>query len=259
MGNANESAIWFVFVGDAEAGPFTRSVIQEYINTGELAFNDMCWRDGFSEWIPLGRTVEFASRQPYSKQPSEIQKLKVELSEADFGHRDSDVNIPPSTTNPVTHHKSLRKNYFSRHWRGELSLPKSYWLNSYGLTAILVLIGITIGMADFTSYPMFTALLYIGFWMLLAASQVWLTVGIVRSARKYSANYPLKSGWGTAAVIFSALGFLSTLSVLIKDGIPQIIGFAEIFSTAAQQKTYSTQLLRNSTEIELSGRQSSHF
>lgn len=255
-------AIWFVSIGNSDAGPFTKSVILEYLANGDLTFDDLCWRDGFPDWIPLGRTLEFAPRGLHSPDLSHsIHKLDPPSS-APIGlpyHEevlDRNINLNNLTgrdellsSNP----SPPKNNYFTRHWRGELSLPQSYWLNTYLLTLVFALYLFGISSTDFTTHPKLTASLFISFWVMLVISQIWLSVGIIRSARKYSAKYPRKSGWGAAAMLFTVIGFLSTASAFFQQGIPQITGFSEIISAALHKKEYSTRLLRNLTEIELTG------
>jgi len=43
--------------------------------------------------------------------------------------------------------KAARKrNYFVRHWRGELSLPVSYWLN--GLIVVILTVALTVAFSE---------------------------------------------------------------------------------------------------------------
>lgn len=150
MENSSEAAApWFVMVGDAEAGPYTNSVVQLYIEIGELSLDDMCWREGFPDWIPLGRTVEFSSFQPPAAQsPEPSPATPAAPSEV------AETNLLP---NPVIHDDRnkppQKENYMARLWHGESALPKSYWVKVYCLTALPVILAVGLWQSDFTSQP----------------------------------------------------------------------------------------------------------
>ncbi len=145
--SSEAAATWFVIVGGAEAGPYTNSVIQLYLEIGELSLDDMCWREGFPEWISLGRTVEFAPHQ--SSEPSiETPAEPASPSEA------AEVILPSSPVLQNERNKQPQsENYLARLWRGEISLPDSHWVRVYSLTALPIVLGIGLWQADFTSQP----------------------------------------------------------------------------------------------------------
>ncbi|HUQ38314.1 MAG TPA: tetratricopeptide repeat protein, partial [Aestuariivirga sp.] len=248
------AAIWYIAARGSEAGPFPKLVVQKYLASGELSLDDGCWREGFTDWLPLGRTLEFATRSspsPQSNQPAQDP----------FEREQREPPISPKHADPIfqkykpdeTIHSIKKRNYFARHWRGELSLAKSYWLNTYGLTLVIAILSVGLGSSDIVLYPKLISSLLISLWLFAAISQVWLTVGIYRSARVYSTTYPNKKGWGGAAILLTTLGLISSVVVFANQGIPQIRGYAEILSAASQVKNYSVKLLGDLTKIELRG------
>ena len=88
-----------------------------------------------------------------------------------------------------------RHDYFVRHWRGELSLPVSYWVNG---VLISLLAG---GTVTFVSYLEFnnsvqpaTALFsLVGIYLFSGMLIIWQSVGIWRSASRYKTT---KKFWG---------------------------------------------------------------
>lgn len=146
MEHASEAAAtWFVLVGAAEAGPFTKSIVQLYLEIGELSLDNLCWREGFPEWLPLGQTDEFASHlTPMAPPPEPSSETPAQV----------ELNLP---SNPVVHdgpnEPRQNENYFARFWRGEFSLPKSYWVTAYGLTAIPVILTVSLWQNDFIPPP----------------------------------------------------------------------------------------------------------
>lgn len=98
-------------------------------------------------------------------------------------------------------------NYFARHWRGQLSLPLSYWVNGMVGTAAAHIV-------VFLSAFVLSALdLYPGelvFLVALFPLLLWQSVGIWRSATNYREAKPTKiwGGFAKAVVILIALRFL---------------------------------------------------
>ena len=153
--SSEATAAWFVIVGDAESGPYTNSVIQLYMEIGELSLDDMCWREGFPDWIPLGRTVEFSSGLPPKAQPPDPSlETPAKPDESASQSEEAETNLPSS---PVVHdglNKSQQsENNTVRLWRGEFSLPKNYWVTAYGLTALPVILAVGLWQADFAPHP----------------------------------------------------------------------------------------------------------
>jgi hypothetical protein len=78
--------------------------------------------------------------------------------------------------------------YVARHWRGELSLPKSYWVNGVviGIACRIVFSGLLTGIAAAAaSMPAF-ALLFAVVVLVNIAIVAWMIVGIWRSAGRYA-------------------------------------------------------------------------
>ncbi len=52
---------WFVAIDEKQVGPLTVEKIKDYWNKGEIGPDSLCWRAGFSDWIPLSEAAELAS------------------------------------------------------------------------------------------------------------------------------------------------------------------------------------------------------
>jgi hypothetical protein len=107
--------------------------------------------------------------------------------------------------------------YFSRHWRGALSLGQSYWVNG-ALIAILCRItwiaGITairIGLPGGGPGQALPALILLA---ILVAVYVWQVVGIWRSAGHHVARGG-KKFWAIVARIFCGLGVIVAASTVL--------------------------------------------
>src|SRR5690242_16822097 len=103
----------------------------------------------------------------------------------------------------------LFMSYIARHWRGELPLYLSFWLN--GVLLHVALSQIFIGITMFSNSLAFDLLGFYGFFVLRLPVAVWQLVGIWRSAQR--------TGWlAKAARSCVALGWLyfaaATLGVI---------------------------------------------
>src|SRR5262249_31579159 len=96
-----------------------------------------------------------------------------------------------------------QESYLLRHWRGELSLPISYWVNG-GLVAVGMNIIATLVEASGSAGA---AVLYLA---ALIPVSIWQIVGIWRSADRR------RDGWATAAKVFTAIGVIFGILALIR-------------------------------------------
>jgi predicted Zn finger-like uncharacterized protein len=52
---------WYVAIDDKQVGPLTMEKVKEHWDRGEVGPDSLCWRAGFSDWIPLSEAAELAS------------------------------------------------------------------------------------------------------------------------------------------------------------------------------------------------------
>lgn len=115
-----------------------------------------------------------------------------------------------------------RAGYLTRHWRGELSLPVSYWLNGVlgGIAAAVLALGIGVAArAVFT--PLIGLVAVIGIWVMVAAIAVWQVVGVWRSANRRVAETGRRF-WSVAAKLMVVLGLVQLAVNFTSAGVPQI-------------------------------------
>ena len=111
----------------------------------------------------------------------------------------------------------MKNNYFLRHWRGELSLGKSFWLN-YIIANYLYFLSaraLTVHF-HFLKWPLIVILLWVVFSVIF---RVWQLVGAWRSSRNYSIKNELE-WWGGVTRFFIIIlvpWFMYALYTLIVD------------------------------------------
>jgi hypothetical protein len=110
--------------------------------------------------------------------------------------------------------------YFARHWRGELSLPRSCWINGLivNLAANLVIpIPLIVTVAFFRDKHLLIGLLCLGEIVLQIAAYSWGLVGAWRSAVRYRGPH-IWSIWARIGMSLSVLicipNIIQELSVL---------------------------------------------
>lgn len=106
-------------------------------------------------------------------------------------------------------------NFIKKHWNGDYSLAKSYWVNTF-LVSLALLLGVKLFYQSFSErtearYVSITALLVTA---LAIAVQCWATIGTWRSASKHVSRGG-KSFWAIAVMVLLVLGTVRTLNYFV--------------------------------------------
>jgi hypothetical protein len=111
--------------------------------------------------------------------------------------------------------------YFTRHWRGELSLPISYWLSGWlaGLASFVVL---TIAPKFGLVHGTVLAAAVLSFaWLFFITVVTWHAVGVWRSAGKHTSRGG-SHGWAILARVCVPINMLYAAGVVAVLGVPQV-------------------------------------
>jgi hypothetical protein len=146
-----------------------------------------------------------------------------------------------------------QSSYIARHWRGELPLPVSYWINntllSIGVLALLT-------GAPWREYLDVSPRLYsaaiAGIWSLLAVITMWQIVGTWRSANAY-VETSRRRFWAILAKIAVVIGLVASVKAFVFTGIPQLIEYAKLAAGRDPLGTYRLHTLKNATELDIAG------
>ncbi len=172
------------------------------------------------------------------------------------GSDPSDPELVPQASSalppPLPHPRS--RNFIARHWRGELSLPVSYWLN--GTLGGLV-VGFAIGGLSYVinlqadAEPLVWLLTLTATWISAALLTIWQAVGIWRSAIHYRRSG--KHFWGGVAQMLTAVGILLLPYNFATVGAPQLAGIYEIVAGDSSVGPHEFHVLANGQTLEYSG------
>ncbi|MBN7819005.1 hypothetical protein [Bowmanella yangjiangensis] len=185
--------------------------------------------------------------------PERAQRIVEAIS-----NKEKSLGVPPT---PQIHadiaeppaDEKLHPNWFIRYWKGQVSLPVSYWV--VGIATTLFVFGLSafvqmlIGDAD-GQWQLGVYLLLLFTTLILLV--VWQSVGVYRSASKH----PQRGGsevWAAIAKIMVVVGLIRFGVEMYQLGIPAIKEGVSLI--VSQQKYPPTKLrLRNAgTELELYG------
>ena len=120
-------------------------------------------------------------------------------------------------------------NYVLRHWRGELSLPVSYWINGsiVGYLLSKALVGLDRSLLNTEMSLRLMVVPFLGFFLCFCAYYIWSIVGIWRSAEN-RIRLGKGSGWARTAQIAISLAALAVAGNLVKYIIPNSVELIKI-------------------------------
>lgn len=132
------------------------------------------------------------------------------------------------------------KNYILRHWRGELSLPVSYWVNATliaGLVPIPLIYLVSVIEENGVSIQLVSAMLMLILALGISIS-VWAIVGTWRSSDNHEYRGGAQ-GWANAAKFFMFLGAIRLLLQIANLG-PYALETSRLsFGMDARARCYS--------------------
>jgi hypothetical protein len=252
---------WYVQKDGQQFGPVEFSKLVKFAKQELLRRDDLVRRTGVEAWTTAENVPDLFSTPPTI--PNGIRQVTPEIS---ISKKDRlvvtapiiETEAPkfPSQTS-VTGSTSTKKwqNYIARHWRGELSLPISYWINGFlGNIAAAVAIAAITSSADIKDNfrPEIALLSIVLIWATALVVFAWQMVGVWRSATNYQQTKS-KSSWGGIAKFVMVIALLRTIASFIQTGAPQIIEHYKIYAGDEAVGKYAFRVLRDGRELEFSG------
>jgi hypothetical protein len=265
---------WLVSKNDQQFGPITFEQLISYVREGLVTRSDLLTRAGSQAWMraeevrglfpsPPPLPTVLAARRPTDIALSVHDRVAAPWVREDqaLQHVTADALRHAAGQDPDPFRWAQqrdtiapRRNYFARHWRGELSLPVSYWVNGLlaGLAAVLIAAAINTSVNfkdDFQPGLALSAEVVI--WATTSLIAIWRLVGLWRSATNY--QRALKIFWGTVAKVLVVVGVAEALASFALVGAPQIYELYKIFRGDAEIGGYAFRVLRDGRELEFSG------
>jgi len=172
-----------------------------------------------------------------------------QIVQAEFG---TGVSRPPALPPPLP--PQGWQNYFARHWRGELSLPVSYWVNGAlgGLIAGFFVVAVgAVTHRQGEAQPLVWLISLCAVWLFIVGSAIWQAVGIWRSATYYQQSG--RRFWGGVAKALMVLGALQVVVSFFTVATPQIAGIFEIVTGDSRVGPHRFRVLAYGETLEFSG------
>ena len=258
-GEVDYDAHWYVLVDQQQFGPVKFKALAILAGRGQLRRSDLVWTAGFDSWVPAGTVPSLFPPLPAEPPPPPPNK---QIS-SPLNAREGDRVWAGVAAQRVETRREARsrasdggpRNYFVRHWLGQLSLPVSYWVN--GVLLNLIAAAVIVAIAASTSFkddfnPGIALVSTVLIWAVIFAGTVWQLVGIWRSAGRYGRVHPRKY-WGAVAKVVVVLGVIRTVAEFGQGGVPQIVEYYNIYSGDGALGKYGFRVLRDGQELEFSG------
>lgn len=147
----------------------------------------------------------------------------------------------------------------SRFWRGEYSLALSFWVIAPLVIALAFAlpegVGYLVRSQDFN--PLLVLAAIVAIWSIVVLAQLYLTVGVWRSAANHRWQRFLdgrRGAWGMAAQAVLVAATLNLLRVVFQTALPELTeGSRMVFLDDPALPAYSMRLMRGGSEAEIAG------
>jgi hypothetical protein len=190
MSAAMSPRSWYVMRNGKRVGPFSDGNMLRFIESGKLVATDQVWRQGLPDWIeaasvsgwfaPPERPAIQSPPPPPQAPPAPVVEQEPLIIPSIVAERPAAAAQQPAP--------EAKANYFIRHWRGELTLPVSYWVNGILTTMVAIFFGAAIDQVDMTRKPTLGASVYLLFVAFIIVATLWQLVGIWRSADNHKSR-----------------------------------------------------------------------
>lgn len=233
---------WYIFDGQRLEGPLSSLEMGEKIGANAIAPDDMVWSPEFGDWRPAHEIL------------AHLEEMHAKTGEIGEDPLPAPTPSEPKASAPdYAHRRWWGRSYVMRHWRGELSLPISYFVNGFLASIVAMAVTYAVGSVLSEHYSPWTGFLGLSaIWGIIIALTVWQTVGIWRSATRH----PSRGGrpfWATAAKFMVIVGLIQTASVLSNNAVPQIRESFRIVSGDPSVGAFHVRILNAGREVEFSG------
>jgi hypothetical protein len=266
---------WYVLKNGQTLGPITGDDLKARVKSGLVRGTDLVWRHGLDLWTAVSDVPAFAAAPSGALPPRSMDVAAPLLQRppasppalAPFGdarpdgqgtaappeHIAAQDDAAPRDAEPGAA-QPASANYFVRHWRGELSLTASFWLNGcvgYVLITVinaLILAGSGIGDRFRPGVVLAAAS---ATWLVTGAAVVWLVTGAWRSAARYRPGGGFN--WAALARLVLVICVARTAVTFVQSGAPQLHELYQIYTGDERVGKYTFRVLRDGRELEFSG------
>jgi hypothetical protein len=246
---------WYILRAGQTDGPRSFESLIEAAKQGELHKDDGLWCQGMTGWTSAVQ-VPGLWLPPL---PADLPKQGVAIDSTETSDTSRPAPIEAELITPELDESALLipssgPGFLTRYWRGDVSLPVSYWAVGIGLTIAISLF--SYGFEQFCQSSDLTpdeiSLSIIAFIVFILACVVWQAVGLWRSASKYK-KVSKTPAWGTVAQILLLLGVARTAGVFYQSFAPMMLASGKVLAGESTIPPYKFRLMNDGKELEISG------
>lgn len=267
--SADES--WYLLRDERQLGPMTSASLRQLVSRGMVRRTDLVWTAGLPDWIPAERSSALPGDVWDSREPPPLPRHGFRIAPPplpeDFVAAEQPIQAvsdnstsadckdgnDKSGNSAIAHARD--PGYLVRHWRGQLSLPISFWFNGFLGYALATLSVAPIGASSLLRTEFSPAILLISLaasWAFTFVVLCWQFVGTWRAASKCAREtWPVF--WQAAAKLALCIAAATTLSHFVSRGLPQIREAYTIYMGDEEVGKYAFRILRDGAELEFSG------
>lgn len=243
----NDMRPWHYTKSRVAAGPVSRAELNRLIQAGELTAADLVWNPALPNWQSIGDTPELALLVGAAHEPPSTTSVPVAAASARAPFADSTAEVR-ATPGP-----GRRRSYIVRHWRGELSLGKSYWLNGMLMGVFVAVLSTAVSRMDVAAHPRVYSLTVIVLLLLVTPLlATWQWVGVWRSANHHVERGG-KRAWAVLAEVMVVVGVLSFAGSMAATYLPASAQYWRILTDTDPMSHYEVRVIRDDTELEVRG------
>jgi len=246
--------MWYVARGGQTLGPVSFDQLRQGARDGQLRRDDFLWTDGMEQWAPAFMVPDVWPPEIKSEPAKTVSNPEAAKSASLVEPITGTGAEPPAANAATKNEPPKRANFILRHWRGELSLAQAYWVVGLLVTIGAYAVGVAIGaIADPTHIGarnygiVFTAFLF-----LLCAITVWQIIGVWRSAGNHIKSTK-RYLWASLARVVMVLAALRSIADFGNIIGPMLSESTKLAMGVDDTPAHHLRLLRNATELELSG------
>ncbi|MBN9267881.1 MAG: DUF4339 domain-containing protein [Hyphomicrobium sp.] len=204
---------WYYSINGVQSGPVTLEALKQLALDGQLKHGDFVWTDGMAGWEPAS-SIDKLWPQPATRPPS----LPPRIVATQVRRQPALASSASAIDRPGVRAASTGS-WIERHWRGELSLPISYWVVGVLLSfAFGLLVGVYAELLKALALSQVQTKALIGaFLAFMGAFGVWQFVGIWRSAGHHMiySKSEWRRFWAILARILTAIGALQVAYTIL--------------------------------------------
>ena len=147
-----------------------------------------------------------------------------------------------------------KSSYFKKHWRGELDLAISYWVNNvfFSLLILLATLILEIVTSKMTNITFILIILILFYSFIFFIYAPWAYIGLWRS----SSNHIKKNGrffWANVVRIIIIIGVFRTVMAFVDNAYPQMVGFFKILTGTDEIPNYTISVENSDTTLKIVG------